>query len=319
MHFKIMILCSDERHQRLIHCAETMLHEIAGSFGHKFSLRYEKIGQLSLSAYDTDLTEETVEACRECHAVFMDNGETTGADDLLDALSLQLSLRFCGIPAGMQEYSPFDLWVAKVRSLDAASIKQAMHQGFIVAEKMVVSVSQIHPNGNSCELWNSEFQKNASLYPMIPNNVHTLKSAAQAIIKSPETLGVFLTPPYAGNIYLPVAHTMCKTAYAVYDMALGKEYAVYSAVHEEENVTSLSIVGYAMAISAMLRITFNLIRESDCLDSALRNVLEYGWRTPDMLPTDENKVITPEEMTDLICEQISLAGQLMQDVGEMLS
>ena len=74
-----------------------------------------------------------------------------------------------------------------------------------------------------------------------------------------------------------------------------------------------------MALSSMLRITLQLEREADCMDSALRNVLEYGWRTPDMMPTDESKVITPEEMTDLICEQISLAGQLMQDVGEIIS
>ena len=49
------------------------------------------------------------------------------------------------------------------------------------------------------------------------------------------------------------------------------------------------------------------------MDAAVQNVLAAGWRTPDMPLIDEDQVITPEDMADLICEQISLAGQLLYD------
>ena len=318
MHSKFMILLSEERHQRLMQCAETILQEIAGSFGHVFSLRYEKIGSLSIDSYESELTEETVDACKECQAVFLDNGNAIGSDALMDALDTRLILRYCGVPFGVSS-SAFDFWLAKVRSLDSVSLKEAVDQAYHVAEKMVVPVTHIQPNGNSSVLWNKELQAHALLHCATSTSKHTPQSAAYALLKKPESLGVFLTPPYAGTLYMPLAQTLCEAPYAVHEISLGKEHAVYSAVHDCNGNASLSIVGYAMALSSMLRITLQLEREADCMDSALRNVLEYGWRTPDMMPTDESKVITPEEMTDLICEQISLAGQLMQDVGEIIS
>ena len=60
MQAKIMMLLSDTKNKRLCRCAETVLHEVAGSFGHSFSIRYDQIGRASIHAYDAELTEETI-------------------------------------------------------------------------------------------------------------------------------------------------------------------------------------------------------------------------------------------------------------------
>ena len=71
MRAKIMLLPGSKEDEKLCKYAEQILIDVSAAFDHSFSLMWEKIGELSAAAYGETLTEETVEACLACKAVFL--------------------------------------------------------------------------------------------------------------------------------------------------------------------------------------------------------------------------------------------------------
>ena len=57
-----------------------------------------------------------------------------------------------------------------------------------------------------------------------------------------------------------------------------------------------------------LRDTLKLDREAACMEAAIRNVLQAGWRTPDVARPDAKPLIA-DQIADLVCQQIEVAGE----------
>jgi len=53
----------------------------------------------------------------------------------------------------------------------------------------------------------------------------------------------------------------------------------------------------------MLRFTFDLDREADAVEQAVKEVLEAGYRTKDIM-SDGNILVGTKEMGDQICSRI---------------
>ena len=54
----------------------------------------------------------------------------------------------------------------------------------------------------------------------------------------------------------------------------------------------------------MLRYSFDLAEEADCIEKAVDAVLEKGYRTADLLGGSEEKPLSCTEMTEKILEMI---------------
>ena len=65
--------------------------------------------------------------------------------------------------------------------------------------------------------------------------------------------------------------------------------------------------GMLRAICHLLKHTLKLEKEAGCLDAAVSNVLQAGWRTSDILSPD-TQLTDIEGAAELICGQIELAG-----------
>ena len=63
-----------------------------------------------------------------------------------------------------------------------------------------------------------------------------------------------------------------------------------------------------LSASMMLRYTFDLDKEADAIDNSVKKVLEEGYRTIDIMPTDgDNSAVTQvgtAKMGDLIAERV---------------
>ena len=64
-----------------------------------------------------------------------------------------------------------------------------------------------------------------------------------------------------------------------------------------------------LSAAMMLRYTFDLDKEADAVEQAVRQVLRGGYRTIDIMPQEEEKRLTVKqvgtrEMGDLICANI---------------
>lgn len=320
MQVKIMMLLSDEKNKKLCQCAEAVLNEVAGAFEHSFSVLYEKIGVLSQNAYEAPLTEEAVEACLKCQGILLDCAETEGFEELLDALDATLHARYCGIPQALcgRHERGFSLWMGIVRSLDDAKVSHAVKQAFELGVQQEVLLSYVRPNGKFSEHWLAEMSACALQYPNCPAKEMLSTEAMEKLIETPSQIGLLLAPPYAGAIYRAAAVTLDTVPYLMRDIALGEGIGVYAPTVAQSKMEENNPVPMILALADLLRFSAGLSHEADCVEAAVQNVLEAGWRTPDMGQLSD-MTITATDMTDLVCEQIGLAGRLMYHQGEELA
>ena len=318
MQLRIMMLLSDEKNKRLCRCVESILYEVAGSFGHSFSMRYDKIGAASVNEYGAELTEETIDACRKCNGILLDQADVQGVQDLLDELQISLALHYCGVPFGMDSQHGYDQWCGIIRSLDEVTVKEGMDAAFQAAKKQLCTLTHVAPNGKNAEIWRNEISVHSLACPDCIQVSLDAPAVMERLVHRPESIGMLICPPYAGNILRAAAAALCPEPSAMHTLYLGKNNVYASSYHTEQE-NALSPVALIMALSAMLRFTANLEKEADCVDAAVHNVLQAGWRTPDMPCVNEDQVITPEDMVDLIVEQIALAGQLLHGDGGMMA
>jgi len=73
-------------------------------------------------------------------------------------------------------------------------------------------------------------------------------------------------------------------------------------------------IACALAVATLLRFSLGLTREAACVEAAVNNVLSAGWRTPDAARPGDPRV-GAQAIVQLICEQISVAGELMGKAG----
>lgn len=69
-------------------------------------------------------------------------------------------------------------------------------------------------------------------------------------------------------------------------------------------------IAMILCTAMMLRKSLHLHSEADCVEMAVKNVLDSGWRTADMVSGNEPKVGT-EAIGKLIAEQVDTAGAVM--------
>ena len=98
----------------------------------------------------------------------------------------------------------------------------------------------------------------------------------------------FMTGSHSPDVYLP--------AYADEPAQAGRDM--------------ISPIAMILAAALMLRRSLQLCSEADCVEMAVKNVLDAGWRTADMARSGEPKVGT-QAIGKLIAEQVDTAGAIM--------
>ena len=69
------------------------------------------------------------------------------------------------------------------------------------------------------------------------------------------------------------------------------------------------LIATILSAAMMLRYTFDLDKEADAIEAAVKQVLKDGYRTIDIMPQEEDKKknvtqVGTAQMGDLICERI---------------
>lgn len=311
MQVKIMMLLSDEKSQKLCRCAETILNEVAGAFEHQFSIFYEKIGAYSQEAYELPLTEETVEACEKCQGILLGNMSAEGVQELLDALEMPFTARYFGIPQALcgRHERGFNMWLALAHSLDADSLDVLVQKAVEIAAQNDLHVTHVRPNGAANLIWQEAMQKGGRQEDGALNEV-SAEEAIRNLIEMPSRMGTMVVPPYAGRIYMAAAVALNPMPVLMHDIALSDRVGVYGPAISQEDMEEVNPIPMILSLADLLRYSFGLKHEADCVNAAVQNVLEAGWRTADIL-SGSDMTIDARDMVDLVCEQISLAGQLM--------
>ena len=280
--------------------AQQILTEVSAAFGHSFSLLQEKIGEDSLEAYEEALTEKTVEACLDCHAVFLGDAECPGAMDLYDALELPIRIRDLCVPEALcgRHEPPVSLWLAQILSLDPESLRNGTQAAFRFAREMESGIMHVAPTGAAKAEWEAALLVREASSDQVAVTSLSAPEAAAALVASPYHMGVLLCPPYAGSILHASATALCSQPQLMHDFSFGEHLGVYASyvpqiVDDEE----LCPAAAALSVAKMLRFSLKLPVEAGCVEAAVANVLS----------ADEKGI----KMAELICDQISVAGELM--------
>ena len=311
MRAKIMLLPGRKEDETLCTFAEHILIDVSAAFGHSFSLLREKTGELSKAAYGDTLTEETVEACMGCKAVFLCDSGSSG-QDLYDALDLPIRVRSLCVPESVcgRNDRAVTRYEGTVLSLDADTLRQAMRLAFIMTHEEDIRLVHVPPTGDAKAEWEAAVRVQEAATHTTALGM-TAPEAVTAMIKAPERMGLLLCPPYAGSILSAAGTALCSYPALIHEFSLGGPVSVYAPYLGKSVSPEMRAFSVAIAVSRLLKYALKLVEEGGCVEAALCNVLANVWGKPG----ENGASLSAEGIVELICDQISVAGELMAKGG----
>ncbi len=312
MHAKIVLLPGSPVGERLCGVAEEVLTDISVAFGHTFSLVRDKIGEAAERVYGVPLAENTLRLCAQSNAVFIGDANNEAEPFLLRAL---------GIPAKTREYSVGGdeggrFMIARAVSEEKNALRDMFRAGVRQAAEENIPLSYLLPENQAdatifldaleAEMKDAQFDQAQEISP---------SEAMQSLVMSPASVGLLMAPAYAGEMCMTLATCLHGAPMLLHDACIGKKLSVVEPYIPERVKANddLNPLGAVTAVASLLRYSLRLTEEADCVMSAVKNVLDSGWRTPDM--TDMGDGVSCYKMLQLISDQINLAGELLQQRG----
>ncbi len=296
-----MLLSGGKQEEANCAYASRLLTDISGAFDHSFSLLE---GKMEEGAFD---------ACQDCRAVFAGSSENPVLQDLLDDLGMPLLIRSFCVPESLcaRHEAPATLYVASVLSLDEETLLLACRSAFQFAQEQDCRLCAVYPTGASRQDWEAHIRTQEGLFPQVPSVSMTGPEAIIAMINAPERMGLALCPPYAGSMLNAAGTALCSYPAVMHDMAFDSEIGVYApyTLPEDEAPQPFSA---SLTLAKLLRFSLHLNREAACVEAAVNNVLTAHSRA---LREDPASAPDPEKSLEMICEQIAVAGELMQRAG----